>query len=192
MLAAAQWFTSKAEPQNKGLTLYTLANRLQKQKARFHPYRVVCSSIGYFVPNTMWPSRLDFFKFYLTAMPSLPSCCIIRTRTCLFLSLSLWPSSLLHRSPLWCSDPPRVKEHHLDLELCIFMDHRMSAVFLSVVASIVVLMEAEIRRIAVWSQPGANSLGDPIWKNIQHKTGWWSGSSGRAPAYQPWGPEFKL
>jgi hypothetical protein len=29
------------------------------------------------------------------------------------------------------------------------MDHRMSAVFLSVVASIVVLMEAEIRRIAV-------------------------------------------
>jgi hypothetical protein len=38
--------------------------------------------------------------------------------SCLFL---VWPSSLLHHSPLWCSDPPRFKEHHLDLEVCIFI-----------------------------------------------------------------------
>jgi hypothetical protein len=29
------------------------------------------------------------------------------------------PSSLLHHSPLWCLDPPSVKEHHLDLGICI-------------------------------------------------------------------------
>jgi hypothetical protein len=37
----------KAEPQEqRGLTLYTLASRLQKQKARFNPYIVACNSIG--------------------------------------------------------------------------------------------------------------------------------------------------
>jgi hypothetical protein len=32
-----------------------------------------------------------------------------------------WPSFLLHYPPLWYSDPLRVKEHHLDLGVCIFI-----------------------------------------------------------------------
>jgi hypothetical protein len=44
----------KTEPQEqRGLPLYTLASRLQKQKARFHPYMVACNSIGYFTPSAM-------------------------------------------------------------------------------------------------------------------------------------------
>jgi hypothetical protein len=34
-------------------TLYTLASRLQKQKASFNPYMVACNSIGYFNPSAM-------------------------------------------------------------------------------------------------------------------------------------------
>jgi hypothetical protein len=40
--------------------------------------------------------------------------------------------------------------------------------------------EAEIRRIAVWSQPQANGLWDPISKIPNSKKGWRSGSSNRA------------
>jgi hypothetical protein len=41
---------AKAEPKNKGvfLTLYMLASRLQKQKARYNPYMVIFNFIGYF------------------------------------------------------------------------------------------------------------------------------------------------
>jgi hypothetical protein len=40
----------KAEPrEQRGLTLYTLANRLQKQKARSNPYMVIFNFIGYFI-----------------------------------------------------------------------------------------------------------------------------------------------
>jgi hypothetical protein len=43
--------TPKAEPQEqRGLPLYTLASRLQKQEARFNPYMVAYNSIGYFTP----------------------------------------------------------------------------------------------------------------------------------------------
>jgi hypothetical protein len=35
--------------EQRGLTLYTLARRLQKQKARFIPYMVTCNSIEYFI-----------------------------------------------------------------------------------------------------------------------------------------------
>jgi hypothetical protein len=39
----------KAEPrQQRGLTLYTLASRLQKQKARSNPCMVIFNFIGYF------------------------------------------------------------------------------------------------------------------------------------------------
>jgi hypothetical protein len=41
----------KAEPQEQqDLTLYTLASRLWKQKARSIPYIVLLNSIGYFTP----------------------------------------------------------------------------------------------------------------------------------------------
>jgi hypothetical protein len=44
----------KAEPgEQRDLTLYTLASRLQRQKARFNPYMVICNFIGYFTPGAM-------------------------------------------------------------------------------------------------------------------------------------------
>jgi hypothetical protein len=44
----------KAEPQEqRGLTLYTLASRLQKQKAKLNSYMVVCDFIDYFIPPVL-------------------------------------------------------------------------------------------------------------------------------------------
>jgi hypothetical protein len=40
----------KAEPrEQRGLTLYTLASRLQKQKAKLNPHMDACDLIGYFI-----------------------------------------------------------------------------------------------------------------------------------------------
>jgi hypothetical protein len=40
----------KIEPlEQRGLTLYTLASRLQKQKAKPNPHMAACDSIGYFI-----------------------------------------------------------------------------------------------------------------------------------------------
>jgi hypothetical protein len=40
----------KAKPQEqRGLTLYTLVSRLQKQKAKSNPYMVIFNFIGYFI-----------------------------------------------------------------------------------------------------------------------------------------------
>jgi hypothetical protein len=84
----------KAESQEqKGLTLYTLASRLQKWEARFNPYMVVCSSVGHFAPGAMWSFfTFRLFTFDLLAMSFPPLCYIFRTQTCLLL---FWPSSLL-------------------------------------------------------------------------------------------------
>jgi hypothetical protein len=46
---------------------------------------------------------------------------------------------------------------------------------------ILATQEAEIRRIAVWSQPGQIVPWDPILKKPFTKKGWWSGSRCR-----PW------
>jgi hypothetical protein len=44
----------KAEPrEQRGLTLYTLASRLQKQKAKLNPHMVACDFIGYFIPPVL-------------------------------------------------------------------------------------------------------------------------------------------
>jgi hypothetical protein len=45
--------------------------------------------------------------------------------------------------------------------------------------------EAEIRRITVWSQPQANSSGDPILKIPNTEKDWWSGWSRRGPKFKP-------
>jgi hypothetical protein len=107
----------KAEPwEHRSLTLYTLASRLQKQKAKLNPLVATCDFIGYFISQCYVTFIFQFFKFYLCfGIPFLSL--IVRTPACLFF---FWPSFLLHYSPLWCSDLPRVKEHHLDLEVCIF------------------------------------------------------------------------
>jgi hypothetical protein len=58
----------------------------------------------------------QFFKFYLSALPSLSPVSSEHSHLFLF-----WPTSLLHHSPLWCSDLTRGKEHHLDLEVYILI-----------------------------------------------------------------------
>jgi hypothetical protein len=54
---------------------------------------------------------------------------------------------------------------------------------------ILATQEAEIRKIALQSQPQANRK--PYLENAQHKTDWWSGSSDRAPALASMNPDFK-
>jgi hypothetical protein len=70
-----------------GLTLYTLASRLQKQKARSNSYMVIFNFIGYFIlvlrdfsPPHCYVTLLmfGFLRFYLSAMPSLPPCYFLR------------------------------------------------------------------------------------------------------------------
>jgi hypothetical protein len=44
----------KAEPrEQRGLTLYTLASRLQKQKAKLNPRMAACDFVGYFIPPVL-------------------------------------------------------------------------------------------------------------------------------------------
>jgi hypothetical protein len=67
-------FESKGwAPRVKDLTSYTLASRLQKQKAKFNLYIIACNSIVYCTPPVLCDfSMFRFLKFYLSAMPSLP------------------------------------------------------------------------------------------------------------------------
>jgi hypothetical protein len=101
-------------PRTKGSHLIYLASKLQKQKAKLSPHMAAWDFMGYFIPPVLCDFTFQFFKFYLAALPSLPP-----VSSEYSLSVSFLPSSLLHDSPLWCSDPPTVKEHHLDLGVCI-------------------------------------------------------------------------
>jgi hypothetical protein len=56
---------------------------------------------------------------------------------------------------------------------------------------ILATQEAEIRKIAIQSQSQANISWGPILKIPITKKDWPSVSSGRAPAQQMWGPQFK-
>jgi predicted Zn-dependent peptidase len=40
--------------EQRGLALYTLASRLQKQEAKFNPYMVTCNFTGYFILSATW------------------------------------------------------------------------------------------------------------------------------------------
>jgi hypothetical protein len=109
----------KAEPpEQRGLTFIPLqAGYKSKKQCLTHIWldaTLLASSHSPQCYVTFFTFR--FFKFYLSAMPSLSSCHFISTQDYLFL---FWLSSLLHYSPLWWSDPPLVKEHHLDLGFCI-------------------------------------------------------------------------
>jgi hypothetical protein len=45
---------AQTQPQGqRSLTLYTLANRLQKQKAKLNPHMVACDFTGYFIPPVL-------------------------------------------------------------------------------------------------------------------------------------------
>jgi uncharacterized membrane protein len=95
-------------------------------------------------PSTMWPSScFNSLSFIcLLCHPfSLPH---YQNISCLFL---IWSSSLLHDSTLWCSEPPRVKDHHLDLQVCIFIASLHVWLFsFFIVGSIMVLINCNTRR----------------------------------------------
>jgi hypothetical protein len=74
----------KAEPrEQRGLTLYTLASRLQNQKAKSNPYMVIFNFIGYFIlvlrdfplPGAKWPSSCSAFSglISLVCHPYIPA-----------------------------------------------------------------------------------------------------------------------
>jgi hypothetical protein len=67
----------KAEPrEQRGLTLYTLASRLQKQKAKLNPHMAACDFIGYFISLVlMWSSRFNSLSFISLLCHPLPSRC---------------------------------------------------------------------------------------------------------------------
>jgi hypothetical protein len=80
----------KAEPwEQRGLTLYTLASRLQKQKAKLNPHMATSDFIGYFI----FPVLCDLLHVSILSVLSLcfailSACLFIRTSACLFL---FWP-----------------------------------------------------------------------------------------------------
>jgi hypothetical protein len=74
-------------PRTKGSHLvHTLASRLQIQKAKLNPYMVACDFIGYFIPQCYVTFFMfQFFKFYLSAMPSPPPATLSKhTLVCFF------------------------------------------------------------------------------------------------------------
>jgi hypothetical protein len=120
MLAGGQWIRiHRLSPENKGGSPYihSQAGSRRKKQGLTH---IGCRYL-YWLLHPQWSMTFltfRFFKFYLPAMPSPPSCCIIRTQTCLYL---FWSSSLLHYSPLWCSAPHGIREYHPDLGVYIFI-----------------------------------------------------------------------
>jgi hypothetical protein len=64
----------KAEPrEHRGLTLYTLASRLQMQEAKLNPHMATCDFIGYFISPVLCDFHISIFlKFNLSALPSPP------------------------------------------------------------------------------------------------------------------------
>jgi hypothetical protein len=118
---------SKADSwEQRGLTLYTLASRLQKQKARLYPYIVIFNFIGYFtlvlcdfpLPGAMWPSSCSDFSGSISLL-----CHLYFPATFSELKSRLFSSDLppCYITPLWCLDPLKVKKHHLNLGVCIFV-----------------------------------------------------------------------
>jgi hypothetical protein len=94
----------------KGSHLIYFARRLQKQKAKLNPYMFACNFIGYFIVT--WPflcfNSLSFISLLWHHFPLLH----YQNTNLSVSSLVLLLATLF---PLWCLDPPGVKEHHLDL-----------------------------------------------------------------------------
>jgi hypothetical protein len=128
--AAVQWIhIQRLSPENKGGSPYihSQAGSRRKKQGLTHIWLQV--PLLATSPPVLWIFlTFTFFKFYLPAVPSLPSCYIIRTQMCLYL---FWSSSLLHYSPLWCSAPPTIREHHPDLGVCIFIASLHGQLFFS-------------------------------------------------------------
>jgi hypothetical protein len=82
--------------------------------------------LGIPFPSAMWPSSCFNSLRFISLLCHPFSMTSYQNTACLFL---FWPSYLLYHSPFWCLDPLRVKEHHLDLEVCIFITLLYSQLF---------------------------------------------------------------
>jgi hypothetical protein len=61
----------KAEPwEQRGLTLYTLASRLQKKKAKLNSHMSACDFIGYFTSLVLCFNSLSFISLFCNPLPS--------------------------------------------------------------------------------------------------------------------------
>jgi hypothetical protein len=84
----------KADPwEQRGLTLYTIPSRLQKQKGKLNPHMATYDFIGYSFPQCYVTFMFQFFKFYLSALPSPPPVSLSKHQPVCFFSVLLF---LLH------------------------------------------------------------------------------------------------
>jgi hypothetical protein len=88
-------------PRTKGSHLIHPCKQVTEVKNKSNPYMVIFNFIGYFtlVLHDIFPPQcyitfliFRFLRFYLSARPSLPPCCFIRTQA---YTVFFWSSSLL-------------------------------------------------------------------------------------------------
>jgi hypothetical protein len=103
--------------EQRGLPLYSLASRLQKQKAKSNPYMIIFNFIGYFslvlhdfpLSGTMWPSSCSHFSGFISLLfhPYLPATFSVLRPSLYF----FWSSSQLQVEigRITVSDQPRHK-----------------------------------------------------------------------------------
>jgi hypothetical protein len=115
VLTQTQWTcVQKLIPRNKEVSPYIPLQAGYRSKKQSSPHIWLhVTSLAISFPQCCVTFMFQFFKFYLSA-------------------LLFWSSFLLYHSPLWCLDPPRAKEHHLGLGVCIFIAPLYGWLFCSV------------------------------------------------------------
>jgi hypothetical protein len=95
----------KAKPrEQRGLTLYTLASRLQKQKAKLNRICLHVTLLAISFPQCYVTFMFQFFKFYLSALRSPPPCLVVRTQPVSFLASFLLPWTKVRKCEKECND----------------------------------------------------------------------------------------
>jgi hypothetical protein len=105
-------------PRTKGSHLYP-CKQVTEAKSKAQPtYGCMWLHWLFHFLSAMWLFHVSILLSFISLLchPLPLSCC---QNTSLSVSFLPPPHFLLHHSPLWCSDSLRVKEHHLDLGVCI-------------------------------------------------------------------------
>jgi hypothetical protein len=119
VLAQTQWtHVQRLSPENKGVppSIPLQVDYRNKKQSSSHIWLHVTSLAISFPQCTVTFFMFQLFKFSFSTLPSLSPASLSEHSLFFF-----WSSSLLQYSPLGCSDPRGVKEHHLDLGVCIFI-----------------------------------------------------------------------
>jgi hypothetical protein len=115
--AQTQWsHVQRLSPENNEVSPYVplqAGYRSKKQSSTHKWLHVTLLAISFSQRYVNF--MFQFFKFYLSAVPSLPPASLSEHR----LSVSFLVLLPAISFPLWGLDPPRVKEHHLELGVCI-------------------------------------------------------------------------